>query len=187
MRTPTLAISLSLALAASPAAQAQGWNWFPVADADYRAEPALAALGGIQDPDVDGVSSDGAFGVELSLNCPTLATPRHGIRQQISLTRFDNDGLELTSLEINPHYVVPVGQDLGFGFGPGLSYVSADAAGGDSDGVFGLQAGVSLHYRQGPLFLGAEARYQWTQEADLGGADTDLDNSRLMGKAGVSF
>ncbi|MEF8792385.1 hypothetical protein [Thiohalorhabdus sp.] len=186
MRTPTLVLSLTLALAASSAAQAQGWSLLPVTDADYRAEPTLAALGGMQDPDVDGVSSGGAYGVELSLNCPTLATPRHGIRQQISLTRFDNDGLELTSLEINPHYVMPIGQGLGFGFGPGLSYVAADG-GGDSDGVFGLQAGVSLHYRQGPLFLGAEARYQWTQDADLGGGDTDLANSRLMGKAGVTF
>ena len=187
MRNPTLAVSLTLALVASPGAQAQGWDWFPVTDAGYQAEPTLAALGGVQNPDVDGVSSAGAYGVELSLNCPTLATPRHGIRQQISLTRFDNDGLELTSLEINPHYVVPVAQNLGFGFGPGLSYVSADADGGDSDGVLGLQAGVSVNYRQGPLFLGAEARYQWTQEADLGGAETDLANSRLMGKAGVNF
>jgi hypothetical protein len=177
---------LAVTLAAPLPAAADGWDFLPVTGPDYQAAPTLAVLGGIQDPDVDGVDAGGAFGVELGLSCPTLAPPAGRIRQQISLTRFDNQNLELTSLELNPHFLVDVGGNLAVGVGPGLGYVTADA-GGDSDGVFALQAGVSLHYRQGPLFLGAEARYQWTQEADLGGAETELDNSRVVAKAGLAF
>ncbi|KPV40357.1 hypothetical protein AN478_08920 [Thiohalorhabdus denitrificans] len=168
-------------------AQADGWSFLPATQAGYQADAALAVLGGLQDPDVGNVDSDTAYGVEFSLSCPTLTPPRGEIRQQISLTRFDNDGLELTSFELNPHYLVDLGSNLSFGVGPGLGYVAADAEGGDSDGVFALQAGASLHYHRGPLFLGAEARYQWTQEADLGAAETDVDNSRFLAKAGVRF
>lgn len=182
----TLPLLASTLLLAPGPALADGWSLLPATSADYEAAPTVAALGGMQDPDVSGVDAGGAYGVELSLSCPTLAPPQGRIRQQISLTRFDNDGLELTSFELNPHYLVDLGSGLALGGGPGFGYVSADS-GADSDGVFALQAGLSLHYRQGPLFLGAEARYQWTQEADLGGNDTDLANSRLLGKVGWNF
>ena len=178
--------ALALTMAAPAPAAADGWTFLPAAGEDYRAEPTLAALGGYQDPDIGGVDAGGAYGVELALSCPTLAPPRGRIRQQISLTRFDNDGLELTSFELNPHYLVDLGSGLAVGAGPGLGYVAADA-GGESDGVLALQAGASLHYRQGPLFLGAEARYQWTQEADFGAVERDVDNSRVLAKAGWSF
>ncbi|MFW5910963.1 MAG: porin family protein [Thiohalospira sp.] len=182
------AVTLSaLALAALPLhAQADGWSFLPATQSGYEADAALAVLGGLQNPDVDEVDSDTAYGVELSLSCPTLAPPRGEIRQQISVTRFDNDGLEVTSFELNPHYLLDLGSSLALGVGPGLGYVAADA-GGDSDGVFALQAGASLHYHRGPIFLGAEARYQWTQEAGLGGAETDVDNSRFLAKAGIRF
>ena len=186
MMRPLALSALALTVAAPLPAAADGWTVLPATGSDYEAAPTVALLGGFQDPAVDGVDADGAYGVEVGLSCPTLAPPAGRIRQQISLTRFDNDGLELTSLEINPHYLVDLGRNLALGAGPGLGYVAADA-GGDSDGVFALQAGVSLHYRQGPLFLGAEARYQWTQEADLGGQDVDVNNSRLMAKVGWAF
>jgi len=186
MMRPLALSALALTVAAPLPAAADGWTVLPATGSDYEAAPTVALLGGFQDPAVDGVDADGAYGVEVGLSCPTLAPPAGRIRQQISLTRFDNDGLELTSMEINPHYLVDIARDLAVGVGPGLGYVVADA-GGDSDGVFALQAGASLHYRQGPLFLGAEARYQWTQEADLGALETEVDNHRVLAKAGLAF
>jgi len=173
-------------LAASTPAMADGWQVLPATQSDYEAQASIAVLGGLQDPDVANVDAAGVAGLEVSLSCPTLKPPQGEIRQQISITRFDNDGLEMTSVEINPHYLMPLGENLDLGVGPGLGYVSAEK-GSEDDGVFALQAGASLHYRSGPLFLGAEARYQFTQEADFGSDDEDLNNYRLLGKAGVNF
>jgi hypothetical protein len=183
----TTALMLGSAmLAASAPAMAAGWGFLPAANPGYEADATLAVMGGMQDPDVDGVDADAAYGIELSLSCPTLKPPRGEIRQQISVTGFDNDGLEMTSFELNPHYLVPLAENLDLGVGPGLGYVMAEG-GRHDDGVFALQAGASLHYRSGPLFLGAEARYQFTQEAEFGRRDEDLNNYRLLGKAGVNF
>ena len=185
MRKTFLALG-GVLLAGSAPATAADWQFLPALQSGYQADTTLAVMGGLQDPDRSAVDAGGAYGVELSLNCPTIKPPVGHIRQQISVTRFDNDGLELTSFEINPHYMVSLAENLDLGIGPGLGYVSADA-GGNSDGVFALQAGASLHYRTGPLFLGAEARYQVTQEAEFGAADEDVNNYRLLGKAGITF
>ena len=179
-----LAPIAALGLVAAMPAQAQDWQLLPAIGSDYKAQPTFALTAGTQDYD-DG-DSGGVYGVELGLACPTLKPPQGRIRQQISLTRYDEDGLETTSLEVNPHYMVDLASNLAVGFGPGLGYVQADTSVGD-DGVFALQAGTSLHYRTGPLFLGAEARYQWTQSADFGGGSHDMDNIRLQGKVGVAF
>jgi hypothetical protein len=187
MRKRTTALALGGALlAGSGPAMAAGWEFLPAANPGYEAEASLAVMGGLQDPDVAGVDASDAYGFELSLNCPTLKPPRGEIRQQISLTGFDKDGLEMASLELNPHYLVPLGENLDLGLGPGVGFVMAEGPRHD-DGVFALQAGASLHYRSGGLFLGAEARYQVTQEANLGRGDGDLNNYRLLGKAGINF
>lgn len=187
MRKRTTALALGSALLAGSApATAAGWELLPAANPDYEAEATLALMGGMQDPEVGDVGASDAYGFELSLNCPTLKPPRGEIRQQISLTGFDKEGLELASLELNPHYLVPLAENLDLGVGPGLGYVMAEN-GRHEDSVFALQAGASLHYRSGALFLGAEARYQVTQEADFGRRNEDLNNYRLLGKAGINF
>ena len=178
------AICFAMAGVSAPAA-AGGWGLFPVLDDDYTAEPTFAVIGGAMDPDFSGADTDGVYGVEFSLNCPTLQPPVNRIRQQFSLMRYD-DGIEITSLEINPHYVMPIAQGLELGFGPGLGVLSVDTDNGDAT-AFGLQAGASLHYRAGLLFLGAEARYQATTEEDFGDGDQDVNNVRYMVKAGVNF
>jgi hypothetical protein len=187
MRNPLVRTAAAVVILALPAS-ASALEAFPVLDDDFKAEPTISALGGTQTSDVEGVGSGTVAGVELSLACPVFKVEGPGsVRQQLSVTRFDQDGLEQTHIEINPHYLVPLGPDFAIGFGPGLGYVSASPDGGDNDGVFGVQAGVSLHYRAGPLFLGAEYRYQWTQEADFGTAETELDNQRAVAKVGVNF
>lgn len=186
MHKPIAPLAAVAALSLSGPAVAA--DFLPVLNADYRPDPVIAVLGGTENPDVDGSGSDSVAGLELSLACPLLELEGPGIRQQISVTRYDNDGLELTHVELNPHYLIPLATDLALGVGPGLGYVDASRDNGDDDGVLALQAGVSLHYRTGPLFLGAEYRYQWTEEADLGATnDTELDTQRAVAKFGVSF
>lgn len=178
------ALCVAMAGLSSPAL-AQDWELLPVLGDDYRAKPTLAVIGGAMDPDFPGAGSDAAYGVELSIDCPTLKLPKNKIRQQFSLMQYDDD-VEITSFELNPHYVMPVGGGLEFGFGPGFGVLSVDTDGSDET-LFGLQAGASLHYRAGNLFLGAEARYQVTTEEDFGNGDQDADNARYMVKAGINF
>jgi len=181
------AAALSLS-ALSPGALAQAGDWsMPAIGTDaYRAQATVALLGGQLDPDLAGADADTLLGVELSLNCPLIQPPSNRIRQQLSLTRFDDQGVEITSLELNPHYLMPLGNGLELGFGPGFGVMNVDAA-GSSETLFGLQAGASLHYRRDGFFVGAEARYQWTTEEDFGAGDTDIDNSRLLLKVGMDI
>ena len=127
-------------------------------------------------------------GLELSLNCPLLKAPEGIIRQQISFASYDENGLEIDSFELNPHYQLDIAPDLAFGFGPGFGYVSARGVGID-DSAFTLQAGASLNYTIGQIVIGAEARYQF-MVSDIeanNGSEVDVDNSRLMLKLGYRF
>ncbi len=179
-------IAASLFIAASAQASEGQWRWFPGLDSQYQAQTSLALIGGSADVDLSGQDSDSLYGIEASFNCPLLQTPANRIRQQVSLTRFDADGLDITALEINPHYVVPVADGLEAGFGPGFGAAKVSVAGSDET-VLGVQLGASLHYRRGAMFVGAEARYQWTTEENFGAGDIAIDNSRILLKAGVNF
>lgn len=174
-----------LALLAAQPVAAEGWTFMPGKSDNYQPEMTVSALFGQLDPAPSGADSDSVIGVELSLNCPMVQPPEGTIRQQLSIGRYDENGLELTTIEINPHYLVALDDKLAIGFGPGLGYLRADAPGVD-DSVFALQAGVSLHYNvDARLFLGAEARYQWTQELD--DSNDDMNNSRIVAKVGYRF
>jgi opacity protein-like surface antigen len=162
-----------------------GWGFLPVAGDDYQAEPALSLVGGSMSPEADGMDADTVAGLEFSLNCPLLKAPKGVIRQQISLVRYDDAGAEISTVELNPHYLIDINKDFSVGFGPGIGYAMLDAAGVD-EGAFSLQLGASLHYDlSDSLFLGAEARYQWTQ--DLDDTNEDLNNSRVLAKFGLKF
>jgi len=179
----TVAAGLTLAAGTASAA-----DWFPVADEGFSAAPSVAVVGGTQDFAWDGADSGSVAGIEFGLNCPLLAVDSGRIRQQVSLTQYDEDGLETTHLELNPHYLFVDDGNLTVGAGPGFGWVQADPEQGDSANAFALQAGASVNYDFGPAFVGAEARYQWTTEADFGGnSEEDLSNTRVMAKVGVNF
>ncbi|WP_210397813.1 hypothetical protein [Motiliproteus sediminis] len=187
MRNPAAAALLGLAVSTTaPLALAEGWSFPALTGDNYRAEPTLALIGGQLDPDVTGADADDLWGLELSLNCPLIQPPSNRIRQQASLTRYDDQGLKITSLEINPHYVVPVSEHMELGFGPGVGIMKVDSNGNDET-LLGLQAGVSLHYRRDAFFFGAEARYQITDKEDFGAGKVDVDNSRVLLKVGINL
>ena len=186
-RIATAPILLAATIAAAPlAVSAEGVELLPVMKEGYQAAPTLSLLVGAADYDVTGLDSDTVAGIEAAFDCPLVRLPGGTVRQQVSITGFDEDGLDVTSFELNPHYLVPVSDTLAIGFGPGIGYLDADL-GGDDEGVWALQAGVSAHLDLGTMFVGAELRQQWTQEERIAGRDRDLDNARLMLKVGVKF
>ncbi len=181
-----LAITVSsLALNMSASAEEKDWNWFAGADDDYVMESTASILVGSMSP-TDGISGN-ITGIELAFNCPLLQPPANKIRQQLSYAQYDEDGTEVTSIEINPHYVTEISPGLSIGAGPGLGYVSVDNAVKDTS-LFALQVGGSLHYKvSDPLFLGADVRYQLTNNKNLGGSIQGMDNWGVALKAGVNF
>ena len=161
------------------------WRFLPVQGDGFDPDLTLSVTGGIMDPQTHGLDTDLVFGLELSLNCLLLDPPQGKIRQQLSFSHYDDGGLEITSFEMNPHYIYNMDNALSIGFGPGIGYLDADGR-NVNEGAFTLQGGVSLHYKMSErLFLGAEARYQWTKELD--DLDDDLKNARIFGKVGYRF
>ncbi len=186
MKKRVLAVAVSaLILSGGASAGENEWNWFAGLDDDYVMEPtASLLLGSISFNDGD---SGSMTGVELSFNCPLLKPPTNNIRQQLSFVQYDESGVDVTSIEINPHYVVEVSPGLFVGGGPGFGYMSVDTSGGD-DSVLGFQVGGSVHYDVSEtIFLGGEARYQLTQDAEFGAQTVSMDNWRVALKAGINF
>lgn len=187
MKQATMALVGAALLAAGNAQAADEWTWMAGWKDGYKGEPAISVMLGEMDPG-DNMDSDTITGFELSLNCPLLQPPTNRIRQQLSITKYDDKGTEISSMEINPHYVVEVVPGLEIGGGPGLGFLMVDTPTGNGH-AFGLQLGFSAHYNlQSPLFIGAELRYQVTTEDDFGAAtESDVDNSRFALKVGYAF
>ena len=158
----------------------------PILKEGYTFEPTVSLVFGGEGENLTDVTDGFVWGVEGAFNCPLLRTPGNNIRQRVSLTRYDEKGLELTSFELNPHYMIPVGEGVKVGFGPGVGYTSADLH-GDSDSVFTFQLGTSATYQIGQFSAGVELRHQFTQDAKLNNVKDDLDNTRLLLKAGYRF
>lgn len=179
----TIAASMGVATA-----QAQDWRFFPGGDDDYRAQPTVSLIYGRTMPSATGFKDGNIAGIELSLNCPMLQPPRNRIRQQLSYIHYSQADKEIDALEINPHYVVEIAPDLEIGGGPGLAYIKTTTQINDPS-LWGLNLGLSVHYRGlGPVFIGAEYRYQITSDEDFGnGTKEDLNNSRYDIKLGYEF
>ncbi len=190
MRNVSMQWLVAVGLAVSmQGVQAEGWSFLPYKDAGFEAKPTLAVLYGTFDPDLEGADSDAAVGVELAFDCILLQPPSNRLRQQVSFVTYEDDaaGLEVSTLEINPHYTIDIASGLALGFGPGLGYVMADAKVGEDADLLALQVGGSLQYYRGPLYAGVEARYQFTESEAIGGTQDDLDNFRALAKVGLNF
>jgi hypothetical protein len=128
-----------------------------------------------------------------------------------NVTFFDVQGLpfdvkvnidvDYVPIELNAKYVFGWCNTWALGIGGGVSYnyfnldVSADvdggnqAFGGDSDWLFGGQFFADLNYKSGPWFLGANIKYQITEDISLRGFDSDVSasNFRVGGQVGFLF
>ncbi len=178
-----LLAALALGAATTPVLAAGDWKFLPIAAKGYAPNFVASVTGGIMDP--QHVSSGGAWGLELAKNCGLLQTPTGVIRTKLSVNKFDKAGLELTTVELNPRWTIPVAKDLTFGIGPGIGWVKAD--GGRNVDLFAWQAGADLDYRVGQLNLGLGARWQDTVNKNLGGGREGADNWLVQAKVGIAF
>ncbi len=185
----TIATVLTGSILISASALADGWNFLAGSKPGYQADAAVSLLFGRQSPSTTGLDDGNIAGIELSLNCPLLQPPSNRIRQQISYTRYDEGSTQIDSFEINPHYVVEVSPGLELGGGPGFGYITTSTTGGADPSFLAINLGLSAHYTGlGPVFLGAEYRYQFTTEEDFGATVKDnLNNGRFDIKVGYSF
>lgn len=150
-------------------------------------EPSVAVLVGSVSPDPSGTSTDWGYGVELGANCQLLQPANGVLRHQLSVTRYSEDPLRMTSTEFNTHWLFDTAPGLQLGFGPGIGYVRAEL-GDEKNSVWAAQVGGSLRYSlDNDLFLGVEARYQFTGSDRYRGRSEDVDNFRVMGKVGMNF
>jgi hypothetical protein len=158
---------------------ADGWTMLPFKEPGWSPQFTLSINYGPMDPDIRGVGTDNAIGAQLSLDCPWFSPPTGTIRQQFNFNSFDNDGLKIQTLEMNPHWYVGEG-NLRFGVGPGVGYVRGKPEVGDDDSVWGFQLNADIEYRHGALFAGVGTRYQYTE----GGK---ADNLLTQVKLGINF
>jgi hypothetical protein len=104
--------------------------------------------------------------------------------------------LNFIPIEMNLKYIVEAAPNLNVDFGIGISYnyVEEKASGiGVSvsldDWVFGGQLFADLNYRIDTVFIGINAKYQITENSDIGGTESDrsFSNWRIGGQAGIMF
>ena len=165
-------------------------KFFPIfTDENWKAKVEVAAVSGHMDFQGKGVDSGAISGIELSFECPVFTIPgENTIRQQLELSQYDKNGLRITTIEMNPYYHINLSDNLVWGFGPGIGAMNADADGNKDQWLFTVQAGTGLKYYMGDIILGADIRYQWTAEKDIGsGSKQDLDNTRFLLKVGYRF
>ncbi len=123
-----------------------------------------------------------------------------------------DSNIDYVPIEFNIKYVVPISRCLNFAFGGGgsINYFSISsninvrpvgngfrqgqiglqsANASDSDWVWGGQVFGELNYRISNWFIGADVKYQLTQDLNLFGIDTQAgaDNFRAGGHIGFSF
>ena len=168
-------------------AEAKETKMLPFFTQGYCAAPTVALMGGVVD--YDGSSEQmGAYGVELGFACPFFQIKDLEINQVLSFVHSDENGLETNSLEMNPRIMFALNEKTKIGFGPGLGVIFAKAN-GQSETIFGINAGASLQYDiSKDFFVGLESRYQWTQDAEFAsGNKTEMNNFRNMLKVGTRF
>jgi len=181
--TRILTIAAALSALTAPAF-AGDWQFLPIAEKGYAPNFVASVTGGIMDP--QHAKSGDAWGLELAMNCGLIQTPTGVVRTKLSVNKFDKGGLDLTTVELNPRWTIPVAKDVTFGIGPGIGWVKADAGNRTVD-MFAWQAGADLDYRMGQLYLGLGARWQDTVGKTITTGQQGADNWLVQAKVGIAF
>jgi len=172
-------------LALTSSLDASGWKIMPILDANHDSDFALALTGAFNNiKDADDAKA--IYGVEASFSCPLLSPPTNTIRQQLNITNYSDDGLDIFNVSINPHYMIEVAPSTTIGAGPSIGFSNIEFD-DEKDTVFTYGLGASLRSDINKnFFLGAEVRYELVQETDFHN-DLDLDNTKIMIKLGYQF
>lgn len=151
-------------------------------DSTYKTNIEVALVGGMMNFSEDDVDSNVVYGVEVSLDCPVFTLPGDNLlRQQFSVNRYSDTGIDITTIEVNPYYFITLTDDMVLGFGPGIGGALVDIEGGDSTWNFTYQAGAGIKYYVDKFLIGVDARWQGSN------AEENLDNTRFMAKVGYRF
>ena len=184
-----LAIS-SCALITSSLYSADEFKALPIfTDSDWKANIEVAVVGGYANYNNSAVGNDPMYGLEISLDCPVFTlSGDNPLRQQFSYNKFNNRGVDITTIEINPYYFIDLTDNMVFGFGPGAGYAKVEANGRDTSFVT-YQVGAGVKYYSRNIFAGADIRWQGSKDKDYFGAgmQQDLENTRVMLKVGYRF
>lgn len=158
---------------------------------NYKTNIEVALVSGYMGFSNSAIDGGMMYGLEVSLDCPVFTLPGNNLlRQQISVNRYSESGLDITTIEVNPYYFIDLSDKLVFGFGPGIGGAFVDASGGKETWLFTYQAGAGLkYYITEDILLGADVRWQGSVEKDyLGtGNQENLNNTRAMAKIGYRF
>jgi len=142
----------------------------PVLESSYTPNPSVSLIGGSF---TNEGSSASVVGVELAIDCPLFQAASGNIRQQISYSTVGFTGSTVSLIELNPHWMTEVADNLTAGFGPGLGIAQTSVTGGSSSSDFSVGIGASATYKMDSLRLGTEWR--------------SMNGSRFVLKAGLSF
>ena len=186
----TLSALLATALLSTASfAQSDEFELLPIFNENWDANLEVALVAGYMDFDRSSMGDGTTYGLEVSFDCPVFKLAGDNtIRQQLSLNSYDKNDVKVMSIEMNPYYMVDISEDLVFGFGPGIGGVKVSPDNEKSQWLFAVQAGAGVKYYINDFILGADVRYQWTTEKDLGtGSDEGVDNARFLAKAGYRF
>lgn len=158
-------------------------------DDTWEANAALSATVGYMDIGNSVAGGGTTYGLQLAFNCPVFTIPGDNvILQQIDLNFYDNNDLELTTLEINPHYFWGLSDGWRVGAGPGLGYIWTDVKNGKDPELWAGQLGMAVEYRKDSLYASFGTRYQWTESKTIGTKkNEDMDNLLTTFKVGYNF
>ena len=175
----TSLLSLLVILGLTLPTFAEDWTFFSEVPKVDNKNYGVALIAGSSDLDAHDSSGD-LYGVELSFIAPCVKASEHTIREQVSLTKFHKQDVDIYTLEANPHYLYQVESNTFFGIGPSIGLNIIDS--NDLDDVaLTLGVGASIHkVMTDKLFLGAEFRTVYA-------TDRDVDNVRVIGKVGYFF
>ncbi|HHD78748.1 MAG TPA: hypothetical protein ENK98_03800 [Epsilonproteobacteria bacterium] len=144
---------------------------------------SFALLGGVMKDEGSNTDWKAFYGAELAFECLLSDSTR----SQLQLTNYDHEGLQMLQLSANPHYIFNRGDAVEFGAGPHIGVARAEI-GNEDDTVFTYGLGASARADIGNnFFVGAEARYEWTTDAEFSGVKDDLNNAKVFAKLGYSF
>jgi len=184
-------LALSMLITSTSSFAGDEFKFLPIfSDDNYKGNIEVAAVLGTMNHKTQGLDNGLTYGVELSFDCPVFTLPgKNLLRQQLNLNRYDENGVSITSIEMNPYYFVDMDKDLKLGFGPGIGAMNVKPDTSSSEWLFTVQASAGIKYYMDAAFVGADIRYQWTSENDFNGMSQkqDLDNTRVLFKAGYAF
>jgi len=146
---------------------------------------SFGLIGGMFNGDGDNASWEKMFGAELAFECLFSSDAR----SQLQYMYYDIDGVKMHQLSANPHFMFLIDgfdETVEFGVGPHVGVARVEVA-NENDMILTYGAGASIRSSfDNHLFVGAEARYEWTTDSKFEGKE-NLDNAKVFAKIGYSF